>query len=153
MYTKTQVSKTKQEFWTAFGVYMKPVPAAENQYISWQNYKTGIKGIFFRMRAERQFASIGVEITHPDPEIQELLYGQFEQFKKLLEMETMETWDWRLLDADELGKSVSVIESKLENVNVMDQDTWPEIISFLKPRIIALDSFWSNVRYGFEGLV
>lgn len=153
MYTKTQVSKTKQEFWTAFGVYMKPVPTAENQYISWQNYKTGIKGIFFRMRAERQFASIGVEITHPDPEIQELLYGQFEQFKKLLEMETMETWDWRLLDADELGKSVSVIESKLENVNVMDQDTWPEIISFLKPRIIALDSFWSNVRYGFEGLV
>lgn len=132
---------------------MKPVPTAENQYISWQNYKTGIKGIFFRMRAERQFASIGVEITHPDPEIQELLYGQFEQFKKLLEMETMETWDWRLLDADELGKSVSVIESKLENVNVMDQDTWPEIISFLKPRIIALDSFWSNVRYGFEGLV
>lgn len=153
MYTKTQVSKTKQEFWTAFGVYIKPVPTAENQYISWQNYKTGIKGIFFRMRAERQFASIGVEITHPDPEIQELLYGQFEQFKKLLEMETMETWDWRLLDADELGKSVSVIESKLENVNVMDQDTWPEIISFLKPRIIALDSFWSNVRYGFEGLV
>lgn len=132
---------------------MKPVPTAENQYISWQNYKTGIKGIFFRMRAERQFASVGVEITHPDPEIQELLYGQFEQFKKLLEMETMETWDWRLLDADELGKSVSVIESKLENVNVMDQDTWPEIISFLKPRIIALDSFWSNVRYGFEGLV
>jgi hypothetical protein len=153
MYTKAQESKTKQEFWTAFGGYMKPVPTAEGQQISWQNYKTGIKSIFFRMRAERSFASIGIEVTHPDQDIQELLFGQFEQFKKLLEMETEEPWEWSLLGLDEFGKTVSVIEKRLEGVNVMDQDDWPAIISFLKLRIIALDSFWSNVKYGFEGLV
>jgi len=153
MYSKGQVSKTKQEFWTAFGGYMKPVPTAENLHISWQNYKTGIKGIFFRMRAERDFVSIGIEITHPDPDIQELLFGQFEQFKKLLEMETKEPWEWRLLGVDGFGKTVSVIEKRLECVNVLDQNDWPSIISFLKPRIMALDSFWSNVKYGFEGLV
>lgn len=132
---------------------MKPVPTAEGQQISWQNYKTGIKSIFFRMRAERSFASIGIEVTHPDQDIQELLFGQFEQFKKLLEMETEEPWEWSLLGLDEFGKTVSVIEKRLEGVNVMDQNDWPAIISFLKPRIIALDSFWSNVKYGFEGLV
>ena len=132
---------------------MKPVPTAEGQQISWQNYKTGIKSIFFRMRAERSFASIGIEVTHPDQDIQELLFGQFEQFKKLLEMETEEPWEWSLLGLDEFGKTVSVIEKRLEGVNVMDQDDWPAIISFLKLRIIALDSFWSNVKYGVEGLV
>ncbi len=132
---------------------MKPVPTAEGQQISWQNYKTGIKSIFFRMRAERSFASIGIEVSHPDQDIQELLFGQFEQFKKLLEMETEEPWEWSLLGLDEFGKTVSVIEKRLEGVNVMDQDDWPAIISFLKLRIIALDSFWSNVKYGFEGLV
>lgn len=105
------------------------------------------------MRAERSFASIGIEVTHPDQDIQELLFGQFEQFKKLLEMETEEPWEWSLLGLDEFGKTVSVIEKRLEGVNVMDQNDWPAIISFLKPRIIALDSFWSNVKYGFEGLV
>lgn len=153
MYTKAQESKTKQDFWTAFGGYMKPVPTAEGGRISWQNYKTGIKSIYFRMRAERDFASIGIEITNPDQEIQELLFGQFEQFKKLMEIETKEPWAWRSLNVDEFGKTVSVIEIRLENVNVLDQDDWPAIISFLKPRIIALDSFWSNVKYGFEGLV
>jgi hypothetical protein len=153
MYTKAQISKTKQEFWTAFGGYMKPVPTADDRYISWQNYKTGVKGIYFRMRAEREFASIGIEITHPDPEIQELFFGQFEQFQKLLEMETKEPWEWRLLKIDEFGKAISQIEKRLKNVNVMDQNDWPAIISFLKPRIIALDRFWSNVKYGFEGLV
>lgn len=132
---------------------MKPVPTAEGGRISWQNYKTGIKSIYFRMRAERDFASIGIEITNPDQEIQELLFGQFEQFKKLMEIETKEPWAWRSLNVDEFGKTVSVIEIRLENVNVLDQDDWPAIISFLKPRIIALDSFWSNVKYGFEGLV
>ncbi|WP_158858811.1 DUF4268 domain-containing protein [Lunatibacter salilacus] len=153
MYSKAQESKTKQEFWTAFGGYMKPVPSAEGGRISWQNYKTGIKSIFFRMRAERDFASIGMEITHPDQDIQELLFGQFEQFKKLLELETKEPWEWKLLSLDEFGKTVSVVEMRLEGVNVMDEADWPAIISFFKPRIIALDSFWSNVKYGFEGLV
>nr|MBI1229897.1 DUF4268 domain-containing protein [Cytophagales bacterium] len=153
MYTKSEVSKTKQGFWTTFGAYMKPVPSAEGLRISWQNYKTGVKGIFFRMRVERDFASIGIEITYPDQEIQELLFGQFEQFKKLLENEIQESWEWRLLDRDETGKTVSVIESRLDHVNVMDQNDWPTIISFLKPRIISLDSFWANVKYGFEGLV
>lgn len=105
------------------------------------------------MRAERDFASIGIEITHPDQDIQELLFGQFEQFKKLLELETKEPWEWKLLGVDDFGKNVSVIERRLQGVNVMDQADWPAIISFLKPRIIALDSFWSNVKYGFEGLV
>jgi hypothetical protein len=132
---------------------MKPIPTAEGQHITWQNYKTGIKGIFFRMRAERDFASIGVEITHPDSDIQELLFGQFEQFKKLLEMETKEPWKWSMHGVDEYGKTVSVIENRLKGVNVMELNDWGAIITFLKPRIIALDRFWCNVRYGFEGLV
>jgi hypothetical protein len=32
----------------------------------------------------------------------------------------------------------------------MEEGDWPAIISFLKPRIIALDEFWENVKPGFE---
>ncbi|TVP42967.1 MAG: DUF4268 domain-containing protein, partial [Mongoliibacter sp.] len=39
----------------------------------------------------------------------------------------------------------------LADVNVMEKDDWPAIISFLKPRIIALDAFWSNIKPAFEG--
>lgn len=153
MYTKPEISKAKQEFWTAFGLYMKPVPSAEGRRLQWQNYKTGIKGIFFRMRAERDYASIGIEITNPDPEVQELFFDQFVQFKKLLMLELGEDWHWEMLTTNELGQTISKIEKRIEGLNVMDTDDWPDIISFLKPRIIALDVFWSNVKYGFEGLV
>jgi len=45
---------------------------------------------------------------------------------------------------------VSTIRTTLPGVNIFKTDDWPRIISFFKPRIIALDAFWDLVRDGFE---
>ena len=74
MYSRAETTKIRTEFWIAFGQYMKPVPNAQGRKINWPNYKTGIKDIYFRMRAERGFASIGIELGHADPELQELFF-------------------------------------------------------------------------------
>ena len=129
---------------------MKPIPNAEGRRINWPNYKTGVRNIYFRMKAERNFASIGIEIGHSDEELQELYFDQFLQFKKMLEAAVGEEWSWNLHQENEFGQAVSKIEKILPAVNVMNEEDWPEIISFLKPRIIALDEFWSNVKPGFE---
>ncbi|WP_194774247.1 DUF4268 domain-containing protein [Pararhodonellum marinum] len=150
MYSRAELSKIKQEFWTAFGLYMKPVPSADGGRVNWQNYKTGVKQVFFRMRAETDFVSIGIEINHADIELQELFFGQFEAFKKMLHEDLGESWDWKLHDVDEWGKTISKIEKILPGPSVMKKEDWSEIISFLKPRIIALDHFWSKVKPGFE---
>jgi len=152
MYSRAETTKIKKDFWTAFGQYMKPVPNAEGFRTNWQNYKTGVKDIYFRMKAEREFAAIGIEITHADVELQQLFYEQFEDFKALLEAELGENWDWKLHGEDEFGKTVSYIEKIEPGLNVMDQEGWPAIISFLKPRIIALDAFWSNMKPAFEDM-
>ncbi|MBD8490393.1 DUF4268 domain-containing protein [Echinicola sp. CAU 1574] len=150
MYKRAEITKTKKDFWTAFGQYMKPVPSAEGSRVNWQNYKTHVGQVFFRMKAERGYASIGIEINHKDTEIQELVFEQFETFKKILHGTLGEEWDWQLHAQDEYGKVVSIIEKRIDGVNVMERDSWSEIISFLKPRIIALDEFWSNVKPAFE---
>jgi hypothetical protein len=63
-----------------------------------------------------------------------------------------EEWEWILHTSDETGKTVSKIEMKISGVNVFTKDDWPKIISFLKPRIIALDEFWGDVKDAFETL-
>lgn len=150
MYSRAETAKIRKDFWTAFGLYMKPVPSAEGYRINWQNYKTGVKNIFFRMKAERDFASIGIELNHKDEEIQELVFDQFNEFRKLLEIELEEPWNWELHQFDEFGTTISRIQIVLQDVNVMEKDDWPKIISFLKPRIIALDAFWANIKPAFE---
>lgn len=152
MYTKHEISKTRQEFWTTFGQYMKPVPNAEGTKISWKNYKTGVKHMYFRMKAERDFASIGIEVQHPDKEIRSMLFDQMITFKRVFQQEVEEEWIWTSDSKNQWGEFSSKVEKTLPGVSVMKKDDWPKIISFLKPRIIAIDAFWANMKYGFEGL-
>ena len=102
------------------------------------------------MRAERNHAAIAIELGHADLEMQELVLDQFSQLKKILEECIKEEWIWRLHVKNEMGQPISKIEFILEGVNVLDSNDWPSIISFLKPRIIALDHFWDQVKPGFE---
>jgi hypothetical protein len=153
MYTREEISRQKQAFWTAFGKYMQPVLSAEGQAVSWPNYKTGIGGIHFKMDAGRDHAVIKIRLSNNDPAIRQSHYAQWLQLKTILE-DTLgeDDWVWQPDDQDEYGKPVSTISKTLRGVNIHQQSDWPTIISFLKPRIIALDECWSMVKYSFEGI-
>ena len=84
MYTRAEASSIKQEFWTAFGKNMSPIPSAEEMKINWVNYHTRVKNIHFRMDADNTSATISILIQHPDLEIQELYFQQFVELKELL---------------------------------------------------------------------
>ncbi len=152
MYSKQEAAQLKQQFWTAFGQYMQPVLSAEGEHINWINYKTGEKDIYFRMRADNKAAYTGIELTHKDAGMQALYYEQFQQTKSMLNDALNEEWIWQLLTQDEHGKNISRIYTVLDNVSIFKQDDLPQLISFFKPRIIALDAFWASAKYVFEAL-
>lgn len=151
MYTREEISKIKQSFWAAFGSYMKPIQSADGLPVTWLNYKTGVNGISFKMDADRDHAIILISLSHKDPEIRK---AQFEQFVRLQSMLwnalKEDDWIWKENETDWFGKTTSSISKILEGVNVLKQSDWPAIISFLKPRIIALDEFWSMTKPSFE---
>jgi hypothetical protein len=152
MYSRQQASELRQAFWTALGKYMQPILSAEGEKVNWVNYKTGEKNIYFRMNAGSRSSSIAIEITHPNTELQQLYFEQFVQLKTLLHSALNEEWNWQLHFVDNNGKVISRIYKELNNVSLFNQNDWPALISFFKPRIIALDEFWSSARYGFEAL-
>jgi hypothetical protein len=152
MYSKEEASKLKQQFWITFGKYLKPIPSAEGGEINWVNYKTGIKHIFFRMNANQREAKISIDIAHPDSVKREIYYNQFLAFKTILHETLGEEWIWEPAALNEVDATLSQISITLPDVNVFDQQSWPQLISFLKTRIIALDSFWADVKPVFEAL-
>ena len=152
MYSKQEAAQLKKEFWTAFGQYMIPVLSAEGEKISWLNYKTGERNIFFRLQTDNKAASIAIMLTHSDAGIQQLYFEQVCQLKKILNEATGEEWIWQPHTTDEWGKPVSLIYTQLNGVSIFQRKDWPKLISFFKPRIIALDEFWSKVKYSFETL-
>lgn len=150
MYSREEAKKLKEEFWTTFGQYMRSVPSAEAERINWVNYKTGIRHLFFRMDADKKKAIIMIELTNQDEGIRKLMFAQFEEFQGILSNTVGEEWEWTLMQHDEYGKTSSTISCTLENVNIFNKEHWPQLISFFKPRIIALDEFWSAAKYSFD---
>ena len=152
MYSRQEASQLRQLFWTSFGQYMLPVLSSEGEKVNWINYKTGEKNISFRMHADNKTATIGIEISHKDAGIQQLYFHQFEELRKVFEASVGHDWNWQLHHYDENGKMVSRIYTEKTGVSIFKKEDWPELISFFKPRIIALDEFWSQVKYSFETL-
>ena len=152
MYSKDEASQIKQAFWTTFGQYIAPQLSADGLKVNWVNYKTVIKYLYFKMDADKNSATIGITITHPDPGIQELFFEQFREIKTMLNSYLDEEWQWVLHDKDENGKTISRIYKQISGVSIYNRNDWPQLISFFKPRIIALDEFWSVGQYSFEDL-
>lgn len=150
MYSKEEALKIRTKFWTSFGQYMKLHKSAEGLSVNWVNYKTGIKDLFFKTDADNKSAVVRIEITHKDPEIQELVFQQFEEFQPLFHSYFEDDWNWTKHLYDSHGKIISVIELKLENVSVFRESDWPQIINFFKSNLIKLDEFWSDVKDSFE---
>lgn len=148
MYTKQDISRQKQAFWTAFGKYMQPILSSDGEAINWINYKTGNKHYSIKMEVDSKQASIALVVYHPDAEIRQESFDRLKRLKAIFE-ETMGEldWDWKPDQTDEQGRAVSGIEKKLSGVNFFQSSDWATIISFLKPRLMALDEFWSMVRY------
>ncbi|MCC8410002.1 DUF4268 domain-containing protein [Mucilaginibacter sp. UR6-1] len=150
MYSKDEASQIRQAFWTAFGQYIAPQLSADGLKINWINYKTGIRNLFFKMYTDNRSATIMIEFTHPDAEIRELFYEQMLTLKRLFTGHMQEEWDWQPDHIDTYGKSTTRISKTLDDVSIFRKDDWPALISFFKPRIIALDEFWSTAQYSFE---
>ncbi|MCC2548437.1 DUF4268 domain-containing protein [Hymenobacter sp. BT175] len=152
MYSKTEVTQLRQAFWTTFGQYMQPVPSAEGGPVNWINYKTGLKHVYFRLHADVKRATIGIELTHPDAGVRELFFEQFRELRLMLEEAQGEAWTWEADVPDANGQIISRIYRELQPVNLFSRDDWPRLISFFKPRLVALDEFWSNAQYAFDAL-
>lgn len=150
LYSREQSKKLREQFWTRYGQYMAAVPAAEGIAVNWINYKTGLKFLSFRMEASQSLARISIDITHSDAGIRKMLFSQLQEYRNLLYQELQEEWTWTEQVDDGYGKTISRVEITLANVSVFNMGDWPALISFFKPRIIALDRFWSTAQYGFE---
>ncbi|RYZ52069.1 MAG: DUF4268 domain-containing protein [Sphingobacteriales bacterium] len=149
MYSREEAARLRENFWTTFGKYMAPVLSEAGEKINWINYKTGVPHVRFRMDADTRSAEISLSFTHPDAGIRALYFDQMKELKTMFH--SIAGTDWHWTEGADGGRS-SKVYSRLESVSVFRQEDWPLIISFLKPRLISLDAFWSQAKYPFEAL-
>ncbi len=153
MYSKEEASKIRKQFWTTFGQYLSPCLSAEGLKVNWLNYRTGLKDVYFRMDMVKKEVFIAIELHHSDEGIRELFFEQFLELRTYFHSIMEEEWIWdENYIFQETGKTIGRIYQVTNGYSIFNQTHWPEIIQFLKPRIIKLDEFWSDAKYSFDAL-
>jgi len=150
VYSREEIKQLKQLFWTKFGQFMALHTSADGDKVNWINYKTGIKHLYFKMDADNKVATVAIQWSQPDAGLRALMAEQFFQFKALLQDLLEEEWIWDMDGMYVNGKAISEIYTSLTGYSVFKETDWAELISFFKPRIIALDEFWSSAKYTFD---
>ena len=150
VYSKKEETILTEQFWLALGTYMKPIPSAEGEKINWINYKTGVKGIRFIMQATTINASIAIEISHDELVLQQATFERFLQLKKMFTSSVEGDWNWLPQVVSGNGKTIALISNSIENVNILNRNDWPALISFFKNNMLLLDRFWSENKFAFE---
>lgn len=145
MYSKAEASKIRERFWTKFGKYMQPVPFSSGEKLNWINYKTGVKGIRFAMKAESKFASVEIQVTHPEEQIRLQALKQLSVI--IPELETLTGYAW-LMDKQAYfdGKRIGLIHSEIENISIFRETDWPAFIQFFKSSVMAFDQLWPGQK-------
>lgn len=104
------------------------------------------------MDVDKRQAYIGIQLTQKDSDLRDLFYEQLEELRGVLHASVEEEWIWDQEAVNALHQPISQVYTTLEGVNIFRESDWPQIISFLKPRVVALDEFWSMAKYHFEPL-
>ncbi len=149
-YSDKSSSLLRRQFWTVFGQYMAPIPSADGEKINWINYKTEVRFIRFKLQLINNKEAIVIELSHPDLNVQLQQFEQLELFKKQFQQIVGTDWRWQKMNKNAVDKINCTIETLIENVNINMEFQWTEIISFFKPRLIALDNFWCSHKFAFQ---
>lgn len=153
MYSREETAQLKRAFWTTFGQYLRPLSGADGGEVNWLNYKTGHRGLYFRMDADNKQAMIAIVMSQKNADLRALYFEQFEELRSALHGFLEEEWQWDAEYFETSGQAQARIFVSLAHVNILRKEDWPQMISFFKPRIMALDEFWSLAKYHFDPLL
>lgn len=152
MFSKEEAKELTTLFWTSFGKYMNKHKPQYAKNIKWVNYKTGVKDIFFRLNADKNSASVSIEIQHEDAFIRSLFFEQFEELQTLFKGIVGE-WTWEKETFNNMGiPSSKIFINHQQKVNIYLKDTWADCFKFFELNMVKLDEFWSEFNEIFKNL-
>lgn len=146
MLSREAKKEMNTEFWGLFRKEMRKYKSSNGFGMNWTNYPSDVKYVYIRMETDGKSARLCMDIQAKDEGIRSIIWEQMTELKKVLEAEmNWETvWIEHFINKD--GLTLSRIKWEKEGVNFFHKEDWPEIMSFLKDRIIEFDVFYQEFK-------
>lgn len=152
MFTKDELKQIRIVFWDGFGSLMQKERSLTGKRKNWTNYKSNIKGVYFRMDVTDKEAFLAIDIQIKDNGVRDIVWEQFSETHLLLkncignEMELLPSYS--LTEYCEVHR----MKWSLPDVSLFNKQQHEEIYEFLRLKIKGLDEYWSDFYHLFDAL-
>jgi hypothetical protein len=143
MFSREEKKELNTLFFQQFNRHMSSHNIVGGGGKNWDAYKTGIKGLYFRILTQPKVA-LAIDLQFKDEAIRELVYDQFGELTRLLASEWKEEPKFEKNSVYMSGEPISRISVSHDQVYFYNQEQWPEIMEWLELKLIGLDSFWDT---------
>lgn len=150
MYSREELKQLKKEFWEGFGLYCSQVPALKNRKSKFMLYNTKMKGVELKFDANREGASVILEINLSDERARLDKYEQFEFYKSLMEKDFPNGLIWDYEYVRESGEVVSRIYSFQNGLDIHRRIQWMDFYKFLSSEMLKLEKAFKLVKEAIE---
>lgn len=153
MLSREERKAINTEFWSNFRTYSNKFKKEDGRRVNWANYPTYVKQIFIRLNCDMKGASFSIEIQDKDEGIQQLLWEQFIELRKVLLLEMIEPGIWTDDATNVANQPIHKIHWDLENVSILNKEDHEEIFAFFMKYLTRFDRFYSTYNEILFGLV
>ena len=151
MFSKNEKKKFNEDFWNAFGLYMKKYNQRLGR-VRWVNYRSNVKDVFFRLDISPKRAKFSIEIQHVDDGIRALFFEQFLELKTVVGETIGKDLIWEAESFNNFNQPASSIFCELDSVSVYKKEDWQKTFQFFEKKMVGLHQFWEEFQEVFKNL-
>jgi hypothetical protein len=146
MYSIEEAKKLRIDFWGQFGKRCEIHPQLTHRKKKWILHRTKISGVALRFEIDRKNARVILELGHRNESKRLKAYEILERYKIILEegFENGLQWEFYHQREDSL-QEVCRIFVQLDNVDLHNQNQWPDIFNFFIENMLLLEENFLSI--------
>lgn len=146
MLTREERKERNTTFWNNFRIEMRKVKSSNGRGMNWLNYPTDVKDVYIRLESDSKGTRLCMDIQPKDDGIRAILWEQMTELKVVMETEMGVATAWKEHDRYINNRNVSRIYWETNALNFYQYEDQPQIVDFLKDRLIRFDKFYQEFK-------
>ena len=146
MYSKDEAKQLRKDFWDDFGYYSRRLPELKGQNKKWILYNTKIKHLELKFEVERKRVQVMMEVNHRNESHRLDVFGQLEQYKKIIEEQFGSPLTWELIYPLSENKDVCRIYCERTDLDFYNREQWPTIFRYLSINMLNMERAFLEIK-------
>lgn len=146
MYSREEAKERRVEFWNQFREFTNKRRKGKGRTGKWILDKTGINALNLRFHFDETTALVGIDIETRNLDKRLEMFEKLESTRNQINKALGENARWELEYIRENEKSVSRIYTAIEDVSILDRNTWNRVNMFFFDRMTALEDYFLEYK-------